>query len=148
MNNDNIDLLILDYSGVCTASVLFRLLVIDIRDGDGVRRECEELVKEAQEAGIAVAVLSNEMTKDWARTIPLLATVDHVVACADNNIFKPDRRAFQRCLLLADTEPERALVVDDEPDNITVAASLGMHTVLFDETQTSASWSAVHEKLS
>ena len=58
MNNDNIDLLILDYSGVCTASVLFRLSVIDIRDGDGVRRECEELVKEAQEAGIAVAVLS------------------------------------------------------------------------------------------
>lgn len=149
MNRTNTNLLILDFAGVCTASALQRLSghSADAPHND-IRPECEELVRHAQQAGIEVVILSNEISMDWMSSIPLLEAVDHVVACSDNNIFKPDRRAFQRCLLLTGADAERTLVVDDEADNITVASSLGMHTVLFNEDDTQASWSEVRKKLS
>ncbi len=149
MNDTNIELLILDYAGVCTPSALHRLSNdADDQQLGGTSQQCAALVEEAQQAGIEVVILSNEVSTEWAKYVPLLEKVDHVVACSDNNIFKPDRRAFQRCLLLTGAEAERTLVVDDEVYNITVAASLGMQTVLFNEDDTRASWSEVAEKLS
>lgn len=144
-----VELLILDFAGVCTPSVSARISAggraaseISVRDG------CEELVRSAQRSGVVVVILSNEISLDWIDTMPLLGIVDHVVACSDNKIFKPDRRAFQRCLLLTGVDADHTLVVDDESDNIAVADSLGMHTVLFDEADPARSWTQVADELS
>ena len=56
---------------------------------------------------MAVAVLSNELDDDTVETHPVLRAVDHVVAC-NTGIQKPDRRAFQRVLLLTGVGPEQA----------------------------------------
>ena len=122
-----LDLLILDFDGVCTPPMTA-----------GLGREAAEpwlqgavsTVELAQSTGVQVAVLSNEIRAQWATEYPVLEIVDHVVNCADNGIYKPDRRAFQRCLLLSGSRAEHTLVVDDDPDNATVAESLGMHACL------------------
>ncbi len=128
-----IELLILDFGGVCTYSPSEAIaLGLDPADlAAAVRPEAESVAQQAREAGIVIAILSNELSKEWGQFVPLLQAVDHVVCCSDNGIYKPDRRAFQRCLLLSGFTAERALVVDDHPDNVAVAASIGMRSVLF-----------------
>jgi len=147
VNSSNVELLILDFAGVCTPSAAELIATNTTGAEIKIRPECEELVSAAQVAGIVVVILSNEISHDWVDSVPVLSQVDHVVACSDNNIYKPDRRAFQRCLLLTETTAERTLVVDDSPDNITVAASLGMQTVLFDTANLEVSWNAIAEAL-
>ena len=147
MDTRGVELLILDFAGVCTPSASELITSGSDTSAISIRPECEAVVSAAQAAGITVAILSNEISRDWADDVPLLSTVDHVVACSDNNIFKPDRRAFQRCLLLTGAEAERTLVVDDSSDNITVASSLGMQTVLFDASDPTASWQEVRDAI-
>lgn len=143
-----VELLILDFAGVCTPSASAYLASGERATGSMVAHPgCEELIRRAQRAGVTVMILSNEISADWEASLPLLSVVDRVIACSDNNIYKPDRRAFLRCVLLSDATAERTLVVDDEPDNITVAESLGMQTVLFDETDLEAGWTAVAKHL-
>jgi len=148
MDSCGVELLILDFAGVCTPSAAELITSGSGTSAISIRPECEAVVRAAQASGITLAILSNEISRDWADNVPLLSTVDHVVACSDNNIFKPDRRAFQRCLLLTGAEAERTLVVDDSSDNITVASSLGMKTVRFDSTNPEESWREVTEALS
>ncbi len=127
-----IELLVLDFDGVCTFSASELVDRAGVTLAATVRPQAEEVVTLAQERGVAVAILSNELSRGWIDDVPLLGAVDHVVCCSDNGIYKPDRRAFQRCALLAGVLPEQTLVVDDHPDNVTVAASLGMEAILFD----------------
>jgi putative hydrolase of the HAD superfamily len=48
---------------------------------------------------------------------------------------KPRRLIFERALGIAQTEPERALFVDDREQNLAPAAALGFDTVLFTDAQ-------------
>lgn len=127
-------LLVLDFHGVCTFSDA-ELIERNVDPGDVeacVRPDVAEIVDTAQTLGIEVVVLSNELDPGLVEVLSLLKQVDRIVLCADNGIYKPDRRAFQRCLLLTGAVVEQTLVVDDGADNIAVAASLGMETVHFD----------------
>lgn len=143
----DIRLVVLDFDGVCTLSPG------ELPPGpapalaDIIRPGAIQLVADARERNVGTAVLSNELAPTWVSDVPLLGDVDHVVSCADNKIFKPDRRAFLRCARLAECEPEQIVVVDDGPDNITVASSIGMHAVLFDPAAPVASWAQVREVL-
>jgi len=142
----SVDLLVLDFAGVCTpTSSIESLHLADPTGRISTREEITSLVAEARPQGVLIAILSNEISTDW--DVELFDQVDHVVNCADNQIFKPDRRAFQRCTLLTGVSPERSLVVDDHPDNITVAASLGMKTVLFDPADVEASTQLIREAM-
>jgi len=150
----NHDLLVLDFGGVCTPS---HRETIDAADsgGDGkpveaittIRPGCEAVVAAAQNHGIQVVILSNEISPDWAETIPLLNQVDRVLACTDNRIFKPDRRAFQRALLLTGCRANRSLVVDDEMDNVRSAQAIGLNTIHFDTTNPKHSWAEITQTL-
>ncbi len=142
-----IELLILDFAGVCTPSAS-ELRTIDAHGPIPIRSGVSNVVTTAQEQGVTVVILSNEISTDWVLSEDLFRQVDHVVSCADNKIWKPDRRAFQRCLLLVGCDAEQTLVVDDQVDNVTVAESLGMRTVHFDNTRVAASWSHVLGALS
>jgi FMN phosphatase YigB (HAD superfamily) len=139
------DLLILDFEGVCTPTVSQRIADPDLPLEHAA---AQRVVERARSAGLTVVILSNEIDPGWIATHPVLADADHIVNCADNRIFKPDRRAFQRCLLLSGATAERTLVVDDDPDNVTVAASLGMTALRFDPDDVSGSWAAVDLELS
>ncbi|MGI9607874.1 MAG: HAD-IA family hydrolase [Acidimicrobiales bacterium] len=146
-----IKLLVLDFEGVCTLGAAE--LVAASRGAvarslaDSIRPECPPIVRAAQTSGVAVVVLSNEISATWATSVPFLAEVDHVIACTDNGILKPDRRAFERVTLMTGVDAESVLVVDDNADNIHVAASLGMHTITFDTTAPTDSWERVGDRL-
>ncbi|MEO1060576.1 MAG: HAD-IA family hydrolase [Actinomycetota bacterium] len=125
------ELLVLDVGGVCV---------------DRAGRSdpaATELVDAARERGIVVAVLSNELDEASADALP---PVDHVVAC-NTGIQKPDRRAFQRVLLLTGTDAAAALVVDDSADNVRGAEAAGAAALHFDPDDRSASWAAVRAAL-
>jgi len=141
-------MVILDYGGVCTFTAAE--LIAQAEQGESpppsthaVRPEAEVVMAAASQAGLTTVILSNELDRAWVDQIPVLATADHIVVGSDNGIYKPDRRAFQRCLLLTNCSPDRGIVVDDQPDNVTVAASLGLHTVLFDPAWVEGSWRKV-----
>ena len=141
-------MLILDFGGVCTFTAA-EVIALELEPSDlasSVRPEAEAVVQAAKAAGSQVAILSNELSVEWVGRVPLLQQVDYVVCCSDNGIYKPDRRAFQRCLLLSGAEAEKTLVVDDEADNVTVAASLGMTAVPF-ESALEDPWKQVKELL-
>ena len=138
------DLLVLDYGGVCTMS--HRELVgagLQTDRFNAERSECLRVVLAAQALGMQVAVLSNEIDRAWVEQSTLLAQVDHVLACSDNGILKPDRRAYQRALLISRCAPERTLFVDDEVDNVRGAQGAGLATMLFDTGDPVGSWSAI-----
>jgi HAD superfamily hydrolase (TIGR01509 family) len=141
-------LLVLDFHGVCTLSPA-ELIAASVDPGDlaaSARPEAREVVAAAKGAGISVMVLSNELDPEWADRIPMLTEVDKIVACSDNGIFKPDRRAFQRCMLLAGADPGQTCVVDDGADNVAVARSLGATAVHFEASEPNP-WGPVYEWL-
>lgn len=144
---DRIGLLVLDFMGVCTPGIP-ELMTSEVSQPIPIRDGIRSLVEDAIEQGITVAILSNEISADWELSDDLFSIVDHVVSCSDNRIFKPDRRAFERCLLLTQRSAAQTIVVDDEPDNVTVAASLGIRAFLFDTTDPASSLAAVREMIS
>jgi len=107
------------------------------------RPECVPFVLAVQALEMQVAVLSNEIDREWVKQSSVLACVDHVIACSDNGILKPDRRAYQRALLVSGCAPERALFVDDEIDNVRGAQGAGLAVMLFDARAADASWAAI-----
>jgi len=140
-----VELLVLDFAGVCTLGP--NELEATVSLAESVRPQCVEVVDAAKAAGITVAILSNEVSYEWAETVPLLRQVDHVIACTDNGILKPDRRAFERALYVAGTAAEATLVVDDDEDNVRVAASLGTHAIHFNVSDPDRSWKQIAELL-
>ncbi len=143
------DLLLLDFGGVCTPShdEYLKASASGLEILQHVRDACIRIVGEAREKGLVVAVLSNEIDMSWPESRRFLQTVDHVVACSDNRIFKPDRRAYQRALLATGVDAARTLFVDDEPDNIAGAMGVGLATVLFDLVNPEASWREIADLL-
>jgi FMN phosphatase YigB (HAD superfamily) len=138
------DLLILDYAGVCTRSHHEILAARQpASDQPFERAEGLAMVRSAQAAGMTVVVLSNEIDRAWIADSPLLSAVDAVLACTDNGIFKPDRRAYQRALLATGCAANRTLVVDDELDNVLGARGAGLDAIVFDTSDPAGSWTAV-----
>ncbi len=128
------DLLVLDFGGVCV-------------DADGASDPAAvDLIDAAHGRGMAVAVLSNELDPATVASHPVLRVVDHVVTC-NTGIQKPDRRAFQRVLLLTGIEAGRTLVVDDSPDNVRGAEAAGTTALRFDPADRAGSWAVVREAL-
>ena len=128
------ELLVLDFGGVCV-------------DADGTTDPAVvDLIDAARRQDVTVAVLSNELDASTVASHPVLRAVDHVVTC-NTGIQKPDRRAFQRVLLLTGVEAGRTLVVDDSPDNVRGAEAAGTTALRFDTADRAGSWAAVRETL-
>ncbi len=139
------DLLVVDFGGVCTPT--HEEFLAGSRPPASIRPGAVAVVSAARDLGMIVAVLSNELDPAWAADMPLLRMMDHVVSCTDNGILKPDRRAYERVLLLTGASAQRTLFVDDDPDNVVAAAAVGLQTIRFDPNAPDASWDAVADRL-
>lgn len=139
------DLLLLDYGGVCTPSHHeYLAATAPIED---VRPESPQVIEAAQAAGMSVIVLSNELDPTQIEPNAVLSMVDHVICGLDNKIFKPDRRAYQRALLVSGCDASRTLFVDDDADNVAGANGVGMATMLFDPVNASKQWAEIAKRL-
>lgn len=127
-------MVVLDFDGVCTYSAR-ELVSIGYQPGDPPEQLLRPQWRQVWDdlAPLTVVIFGNELDRDLIGDLWVLDYADHVLSGLDNGIAKPDRRAFQRCALIAGrVDPDRCLVVDDSPANVDAAASLGMQTVLFD----------------
>lgn len=102
---------------------------------------------QARAAGICVAILSNEIDGSWAASVALLAEVDHIIACSDNGLLKPDRRAYQRALMVTGSSADQVLFVDDEPENVAGARAVGIEALLFDVDRAADCWAEIAERV-
>lgn len=145
MTDQSRRVVVLDFDGVCTYSAA-ELIARDIAATDPPERLVRPQWSKMWEhfESFTVVVFGNELDRSLIPDVSVLARADHVLSGLDNGIAKPDRRAFQRCALVAGrVKPEWCLVIDDAQTNVEVAASLGMHTVWFDPTRPDASFGEI-----
>lgn len=136
---DGFDVVVFDYSGVCTPSAS-EFIATNSPAVAPLRPRLASIITEFRERGSTIVLLSNEFDREWIRLIDDFPEFDHVLVGSDNRVFKPDRRAFQRVLHVTQCEPHRCLVIDDDIDNCRVAESIGCHSVRFDPSDVSTSW--------
>jgi putative hydrolase of the HAD superfamily len=116
-----------------------------------VRPETAALVREAQAAGIRLAILSNELDLFYGRSLrerlPLLQAFEHISDATYTGLLKPDPRAYLGCLRALGLAPDDAVFVDDQARNVEGARRLGIPTVVFDVTRPEASCEVARQLL-
>jgi putative hydrolase of the HAD superfamily len=116
-----------------------------------VRPEAVSVIEAAHEAGIAVAVLTNDMRAfhgdEWVARMRVLDSIDVLVDGSVEHVLKPDPRIYRLAIERLGIAARDCLFVDDQPGNIEGARHVGMQTVWFDVTDPSASFDAVRQQM-
>ena len=90
--------------------------------------------------GYKVGILSNagDTTRElFEQEYRFHELVDDIVISAEEGLVKPEPEIYILAAQRLATRPERCVFVDDIPENIHAAESLGMRGVLFTETESS-----------
>ncbi len=92
------------------------------------------LLEAVKEKGLKRYILSN-MSHDFYHHLiaeyPFLSEFDGSVYSCHFDLAKPDHQIYKKLLSLYDLNPSESLFIDDIPENIKAAESLGIQTVLF-----------------
>ncbi len=116
-----------------------------------VRPETAALVREAQAAGIRLAILSNELDLFYGRSLrerlPLLQAFERIDDATYTGLLKPDPQAYLGCLQALGLSPKQVVFVDDQARNVEGAQRLGIPTVAFDVTRPEASCNVARQLL-
>ena len=116
---------------------LFTVL-FDAEPGELVRPQADGVLAAAGAAGIATAVLTNDLGRfhppAWIARIGFLSRVGTIVDGSVTGLLKPDPGAYRLVLDALRTPPQQVLFVDDQPQNIEGADRVGLQTLWFDVT--------------
>jgi len=119
--------------------------------GLGVRPEAEALVGDARAAGLATAILSNDLElfhgRAWMDRVGLLGRVDALVDGSVTGVRKPDPASYRLALDALGLDPAAVLFVDDQPANLAGATRAGLATEPFDVTDPPGSFHRVRRRL-
>lgn len=95
-------------------------------------------LNEIRSDGIKTAVLSNTIAiyaQEHARAgVNKEGGFDPIIYSWQVELAKPQKEIFELALNKLSAEPENIIFIDDKPEHIKSAASLGMHTILFEDT--------------
>lgn len=87
----------------------------------------------ARDLGLRTAILSDQT--EWLARLDarlgVFAHFDAVFNSCEYGVSKRDRAFFDLALAAMDARPETSLFIDDAPRNTALAASLGLHTILY-----------------
>ncbi len=112
-----------------------------------VRPEAVAAVAEVRRAGVATAVLTNDMRafhgEDWVSRMSILDAMDALVDGSVEHVLKPDPRIYRLVLDRLGVAAEDCLFVDDQPGNVAGAEAVGMSALWFDVTRPQDSYAAV-----
>lgn len=88
-----------------------------------------------RQAGRRLGILSNFSRELWAllEHQDLRHLFDAIAVSADIGVMKPAPDAYHAILDMLGLPPEACLFIDDLPDNIAAARSLGMHGIVFQD---------------
>ena len=94
----------------------------------------EEIVQDVKKAGKKLYLLSNfnKRLRYEQHYISALKYFDHLVISGEIKVAKPDREIYEYLLSTYDLVPDECIFIDDNPANIAMAESLGIHGYLFD----------------
>jgi FMN phosphatase YigB (HAD superfamily) len=108
-----------------------------LRSNDTFLRFICDLQSEAQGA-LRIFAMSNMSAPDFAYTRSQLAEwgiFERVFTSADAGMRKPDLCFFKYVLGEIKAEPSSVVFVDDKPENVLAARSLGINGIVFDDIQ-------------
>lgn len=109
-----------------------------------VRPEAERAIRIAHEAGVRLAILSNELDlfygTSFRERLPLLSLFETIVDATYTKILKPDGRAYAMVGEALKLPLEACVFVDDQKRNVDGAVAAGMLTVHFDVAEPARSY--------
>jgi putative hydrolase of the HAD superfamily len=109
-----------------------------------VRPEAEQAIRIAHEAGVSLAILSNELDlfygKSFRERLPLLSLFGTIIDATYTQILKPDRRAYAMVGEALNLPLGACVFVDDQKRNVDGAVAAGMLAVHFDVAQPAQSY--------
>ncbi|MGH9041093.1 MAG: HAD-IA family hydrolase [Acidimicrobiia bacterium] len=116
-----------------------------------LRPEIIPLVDEASAAGIALAMLSNDLTtfhgEHWVEKVPFFGRLGAFFDAASLGARKPDPVAYTGAVDRLGLPAGSVLFVDDLPENVSGAEAAGLPAVLFDIADPAASTARVRKSL-
>ena len=97
-----------------------------------------DLVAGLAAAGVRLAVLSNapDDTAQAVHGLPVARHFQHLVFSCHLKLAKPDPECFRAALGVLQAEPADVIFLDDRPDNVAAAATLGIRSARFSDGQT------------
>lgn len=109
-----------------------------------LRPEARDAILKAKEAGLKLAILSNELDLfygiEFRQRFPLIELFDVIVDATYTKILKPDPRSYELVLAELNLPKEACVFVDDQKKNIDGADAIGLPNVHFDVTQPAAGY--------
>jgi putative hydrolase of the HAD superfamily len=114
--------------------IIDRLIDADVASWTQYREQMWMLARSFRDGGGRTAFLSNGVPEAMARIREdrrLEAWFDTVVVSCEVGIAKPDPAIYWLCLSRIGRPPHDALFVDDRPENLEAAATLGIQTFHF-----------------
>lgn len=101
-----------------------------------LRPEARDAILRAKEAGLKLAILSNELDLfygvEFRKRFPLIELFDVIVDATYTRILKPDPRAYEQVLAEVGLDRADCVFVDDQKKNIEGAEAVGLPYVHFD----------------
>ncbi|OCP22532.1 MULTISPECIES: HAD-IA family hydrolase [unclassified Ensifer] len=101
-----------------------------------LRPEARDAILRAKDAGIRLAILSNELDLfygvEFRKRFPLIELFDVIVDATYTGILKPDPQAYEVVLSELDLPREACVFVDDQKKNIEGAEAVSLPNVHFD----------------
>jgi len=101
-----------------------------------IRHKMKELVLSLKKKRIKTAVLSN-VSGPFARRHFRLGhyqIFDHLILSHEVGFRKPDKRIFYHALSVVKAQPHESVFIDDKEENISVANTLGIKGILYQNT--------------
>lgn len=108
-----------------------------IRDAIGINPEMYVLVDQLKEQKIPVALLSNidERLSKLIRDFGLYEPFNPCLLSCEIGIEKPDLKAYELLLTKLNLQAKEVVFVDDRPENIESAKTIGLDAILFESEQ-------------
>ncbi len=143
-----------EFAGLTGRDATFQALMevlFAAEESELVRPQAVDLIRAAHAAGLAVAVLTNDMRAFhgdvWVARMSVLREVDVLVDGSVEHVLKPDARIYQLALERLGLDAPECLFVDDQPGNVQGALAVGMAAEWFDVTDPSRTFRVVRERL-
>jgi putative hydrolase of the HAD superfamily len=122
-----------DLGGSFTGPQIAELSQVDAASWLHLRPASVDLVAGLAAAGVPLAVLSNapEDTAQAVSSLPVAAHFEHLMFSCYLKLAKPDPECFRAALAVLRAEPADVIFLDDRPDNVAAAATLGIRSARF-----------------
>jgi putative hydrolase of the HAD superfamily len=104
-----------------------------------LRPEAREAITRAKQAGLKLAILSNELDLfygvEFRKRFPLIDLFDVIVDATYTKVLKPDPRSYEQVIAEVGLDRQACVFVDDQLKNIEGARAVDLPCVHFDVTR-------------